>query len=368
MEADSPVRKPVAVSVIVPARNEEACLGTCLRSLVEQETHLSRSDALEIIVVDDGSTDRTRAIAQSFPNVSVMSPPPLPERWSGKTNAVVAGARRATGRWLLFTDADTVHRPASLARALMEVQEHRAALLSYSPRQEVHGVLEKGVMAVIFAELAATYRPSAVSDSTSDAAAANGQYLLIERDAYFAVGGHAAVATTLLEDVALAKLVKQSGYRIRFRYAADAVQTRMYRTFSQLVEGWTKNLALLFPSAPWLACVRAAEFALLVASATVAAMPRAGRPAQFAAGATLAVTAFFFWKRIRRAHFSSDATLLAVIGLPIFSYLLLRSRLSYARGTLTWKGRTYAPVAHNALSRNFGLSPSANKLSGAADL
>ena len=103
-------------------------------------------------------------------------------------------------------------------------------------------------MPVIFAELAATYRPARVSDPESPAAAANGQYILISREAYDAVGGHAAVSGSLLEDVALARAVKASGRRIFFRYGGDAVRTRMYRSFAQLREGWTKNLALLFPS------------------------------------------------------------------------------------------------------------------------
>ena len=137
-------------------------------------------------------------------------------------------------------------------------RQHGAALLSYSPEQEVHGFWEKAVMPVIFAELAATYQPSLVSDPRSPAAAANGQYILIAREAYDAIGGHAAVSGSLLEDVALAKAVKASGRRIFFRFGGDAVRTRMYRSFAQLREGWTKNLALLFPS-PVAACPASAD-------------------------------------------------------------------------------------------------------------
>src|ERR1700730_14925822 len=105
------------VSVIIPARNEEACLGDCLQSLVSQA-----GVPFEIIVVDDHSTDRTREIAQSFSGVRVIDAGPLPEGWIGKNNAVTAGAREARGPWLLFTDADTVHLPGSLARALAEAR------------------------------------------------------------------------------------------------------------------------------------------------------------------------------------------------------------------------------------------------------
>src|SRR5277367_5973292 len=167
------------VSVIVPARNEEASLGACLESLVVQ-TGVS----FEITVVDDGSTDHTRQIAQSFSGVKVVDPGPLPSGWSGKNNALVAGAKEARGKWLLFTDADTVHRTGSLSGSIAEAQRQKAALLSYSPEQEVHGLWEKAVMPVIFAELALTFRPSEVSNPASPAAAANGQYILVSREAY----------------------------------------------------------------------------------------------------------------------------------------------------------------------------------------
>ena len=246
-----------AVSVIVPARNEEACLGACLDSLLAQT-----GVDFEIIVVDDQSTDRTRGIAASRSGVRVIEAGPLAEGCSGKCNAAQSGADVAGGAWLLFTDADTVHLPGSLERSLREAREHQVALLSYSPAQEVHGLIENAVMPVIYAELAATYRPKDVCNPASAVAAANGQYLLIARAAYDAVGGHAALSHTLLEDVALAKAVKRSGRKLRFRFGGDAVRTRMYRTWHDLRDGWTKNLALLFPQTLRLAAIRSIEFLL----------------------------------------------------------------------------------------------------------
>jgi glycosyltransferase involved in cell wall biosynthesis len=330
------------VSVIVPARNEEDCLGTCLASLVEQ-----RGIPCEIIVVDDGSTDRTRAIAQSFPDVRVVDAPALPRDWSGKNNATFAGAAAARGEWLLFTDADTVHLPGSLARSVAEAQRRHADLLSYSPEQEVHGLAEQAVMPVVFAELAVTYRPARVSDPRYSAAAANGQYLLISRAAYDAVGGHQAVATTLLEDVALARAVKQSGRNIFFRYAADAVRTRMYRSFSQLREGWTKNLVLLFPSPGWLAVQRMTEFFLIAGSAASAViLALRGDPGRALFAAILGTALWgLLLRRIRRAHFAWQATLLSLAGLPLFSYLLFRSILAHKKGRISWKGRDYGGTA-----------------------
>jgi glycosyltransferase involved in cell wall biosynthesis len=324
----------VKVSVIVPARNEEACLSACLASLTKQ-TGVS----CEIIVVDDHSTDRTRAIAQSFAGVRVIEADPLPQGWTGKNNAVATGTRATHGEWLLFTDADTVHLPGSLQRSLEEASASGASLLSYSPEQIVTSFWEKAVMPVIFAELAAKYRPAEVSDPKSPAAAANGQYILVTREAYDAVGGHAAVAQSLLEDVDLARVVKQSGRRILFRYGGDAVRTRMYRSFSQLREGWTKNLAILFPSPGRLALWRLLEFALLVASfGLLVVLLKAG---DFRYVVLCLVAPFFTLKRIESAHFSWSANLLAPLGIPLFSYLLWRSKRAHQAGRVSWKGRNY---------------------------
>lgn len=335
-----------AVSVIVPARNEEASLSLCLNSLITQ-TGIS----FEIIVVDDHSTDRTREIASSLSHsparIHVIEAGGLRPGWTGKNNAATAGAKIARGAWLLFTDADTVHLPGSLKRSIDEAERQHAALLSYSPEQIVKSFCEKAIMPVIFADLATSFRPSQVSDPNSAAAAANGQYILISREAYDAVGGHAAIAANLLEDVALARAVKKSGRKIFFRFGGDAVRTRMYRSFSQLREGWTKNLVLLFPSPARLAALRAIEFVLIIASFTisVATILRGHSRPAFAAGLVCVTLYTLFLTRIRRAHFSGDANLLALFGLPLFSYLLLHSARAHAKGNVAWKGRKYSTEA-----------------------
>jgi glycosyltransferase involved in cell wall biosynthesis len=324
------------VSVIIPARNEEACLATCLESLVAQT-----GEAFEIIVVDDHSTDRTREIAESFAgvrvSVRVIEAGPLPQGWTGKNNAVVAGARAARGLWLLFTDADTVHLPGSLARAVKEAQENGADLLSYSPEQIAVTFWEMATLPVVFAELAREYPPSKVSDPNSPAAAANGQYILVKRSAYDAVGGHGAVAGEILEDVALARAVKASGRKIRFRYAADAVRTRMYRNFAQLREGWTKNLAILFPRSGWLA----AKTLMLWAIPWTASVIRCVAKQRWWDTAVIAALLYVVI-RLRRANFDLAMEFLgALFGMPMFAYLLLRSRRAHAKGNVSWKGRTY---------------------------
>jgi len=322
------------VAIIIPARNEEASLQSCLESLTTQ-TGVS----CEIIVVNDDSTDRTREIAGSFPGVRVIDAGPLPAGWTGKNNAVATGARAARGEWLLFTDADTIHLPGSLARALAEANENSVDLLSYSPEQIAVTFWEMAVLPVVFAELARQYPPSKVSDPNSPAAAANGQYILIKREAYDAVGGHAAVASNILEDVALARAVKASGRKIRFRYAADAVRTRMYRSFQQLREGWTKNLALLFPN-PGAVAIKI----LFVWSIPWAAL------LLFSIGwwwSPIIVLSFLWvFTRIKQANFPMRSTLwAAAFGMPMFAYLLLRSKRMHGKGSVSWKGRTYSATS-----------------------
>ncbi len=339
MPAPDPATAQPTISVIVPARDEEASLGACLESLVAQ-TGVS----FEIIVVDDGSTDRTREIAQSFSGVRVVDAGPLPQGWAGKNNAMSVGAKQARGDWLLLTDADTVHSLTSLARGLTQAELRQVQLLSYSPEQEVHGFWQEAVMPVIFAELATTYRPSEVSDPNSPAAAANGQYLLIARETYDFIGGHAAVGGSLLEDVALARAVKSSGRKIFFRYGGDVLRTRMYRNFAQLCEGWTKNLALLFPSPRRLALLRLLEFILILATAGLAFIEgiRGRANAALVMIAAAIVLYALFLVRIRKAHFPWRANAAALLGLPLFAYILQRSELCYKQGAVSWKGRAYS--------------------------
>jgi len=322
------------ISVIIPARNEEACLGQCLQSLATQD-----SVKYEITVVDDNSTDGTREIAESFPGVRVASAGPLPAGWTGKNNALVSGVRQARGAWLLFTDADTVHLPGSLAHALAEAKSNQADLLSYSPQQVAKSFWERAVMPVVFAELAAQYPPQKVRDQGSGVVAANGQYILVRREAYERVGGHAAVASQILEDVALARAFRAAGFRVHFRYGDDLVRARMYRNWGELREGWTKNLALLFPRPAWRATWITGWWAF---SWITFPLGLASIIGGYWKTAFYSASAILLYQRISRAHFSFVTTLLAcVVGPPVFAYLLIRSRHRHRKGEISWKGRQY---------------------------
>jgi glycosyltransferase involved in cell wall biosynthesis len=340
-----PAHAKVTVDVVVPARNEEDCIGRCLQSLTTQE-----GISFQITVVDDGSTDRTRAIAESFPGVRVLTATEPPAGTTGKCNALITGAAGSTAEWLLFTDADTFHYPGSLAASVGEAESHGVALLSYSPEQEMASWWELAVMPVVFAELAGAYPPARVSDPSDPTVAANGQYILVRREVYEALGGHAAVADKILEDVELARIFKVSDHKICFRHGTGLVRTRMYRSFPTMWEGWTKNLALLFRRPLLLAAARALEFlaiAALFCAGLLLIFRGSPTAAPVLAVAAMAYLNFIF--RIRRAHFPWTANMMAFLGLPLFVSLLVRSSLhSERREGLTWKGRKYVRSAPKA--------------------
>ncbi|MGD0128864.1 MAG: glycosyltransferase [Terriglobia bacterium] len=235
---------PGKVSVIVPARNEEANIERVLRSLAGQR------GVREILVVDDSSQDRTAEIAQALkeeiPTLRLLHVDSLPDGWLGKNYAVALAAREAAGDWLLFTDADTEHLPGSLAATLEMAEREGADLFSLSPGQITPTWWEKAVIPLVYVDLARLYKFEDVSDPASPAAAANGQYLLIRREVYERVGGHAAIHDQVLEDVELAKRVKTAGGKVVFMPGAAWVRTRMYSTFGEMWAGWSKNLYLLY--------------------------------------------------------------------------------------------------------------------------
>jgi len=230
--------------VIVPARNEEANIERAVRSLAAQQ------EVREILVVDDNSEDGTWEILEvmkaEMPPLRALRIDSLPEGWLGKTYAASVGAREASGDWLLFADADTEHLPGSLSAVLEGAEREGADLLSLSPGQITPTWWEKAVIPLIYVNLARLYRFEEVSDPTSAAAAANGQYLLIRRGMYARVGGHQAVRNEILEDVELAKRVKSAGGKVLFLPGAAWVRTRMYHTFGEMWAGWSKNLFLLY--------------------------------------------------------------------------------------------------------------------------
>ena len=348
----APEETALELTVIIPARNEQQNLPACLASILSQsEPGFALGLQWEVILVDDASTDDTPRIAaeaaSSHPGVTVFTAPPLDlsvrSGFTGKNAACWLAAQQARGSWLLFTDADTLHETNDLSRSIREAERHHAALLSYSPRQIVTGFWQRTVMPLVFSELASVYPPQKVNDPGDRLAAANGQFLLVQREPYFATGGHRAIGPNILEDVALARNVKRGKNNIRLRYAPEAVAARMYPTTAAMIEGWTKNLALLMPSPIALALWRILDLLLFFGLPICAVTVPIKIPFQWLVFLLLWVrTIFRYYNRTARSNFPFIDVLLSILGIPLFAYLLIRSTIAHRfTKSVTWKGRQY---------------------------
>ncbi len=232
------------VSIVVPARNEEVNIETCVSSLSELDY-----PGFEIFVVDDQSEDRTAQIVEGLSpgnasRLELIHGSPPPEGWFGKPWACWQGARKAKGELLLFTDADTIHDPSLLGQAVMGLRSEGADVYTVLGRQILGSFWERVVQPQFFMLLAARYpragKPKAPHQWKH--AIANGQYLLFTRGAYETSGGHRSVAGEVAEDLRYAQVLVRGGWKLAMR-TADGLRTRMYRSLSDLVEGWSKNVA-----------------------------------------------------------------------------------------------------------------------------
>jgi hypothetical protein len=332
------------VSAIVPARNEEATIAAAVESLATQP------EIREIIVIDDQSTDGTAALLKQlssrYEQLRVLEAKELPGGWVGKNHAASLGAAQAAGDWLLFTDADGVHLPGSTAHALADAAENGAGLVSYSPEQETRLWWEKALIPFVYTRLSHKYSYAEVNRPESPAAAASGQYLLIRREEYVRIGGHAAVRGEVLEDVALARLAKQAGVRLHFASGNGIMRVRMYRTFGAMWQGWTKNLyplmggtpravgRELFRVVPWIPLLVLPLALLHLIWGVLGIALLAGRHAAYAAD-------------LRRNRFPAALALYYLPGVALYAAALLNSEWCYARGSVAWKGRNY-PVSRDS--------------------
>lgn len=232
------------VSVIVPARNEGGKIARCLESLAQQNY-----PQFEVIAIDDRSTDNTGEvideIASRYPNVKSVTSKHAPPGWIGKCNALVNGVKYANGQWFLFTDADTCHTPESLRLAVSYAMRHNAELISFMPVQELGSFWERVVMPVLLGSFLCGDPMNTINDRTNDRAYAYGQYILVRRDVYEAVGGHFSVHDKILDDISFARVVKERGYHIMAADGRLLYKVRMYTDLESLWQGWTKNLFAL---------------------------------------------------------------------------------------------------------------------------
>ena len=335
------------ISAIVPARNEEDNIGACVGSLLEQ------GQGIEIIVAEDSSSDATAGIvskiATAAGNVTLVTVPPLPPGWVGKNHAIHVGVQHATGEWLLFTDADTRLAKRVLRGVVDWAEKEKLDLVSFSPPQQMETWWERAVIPLVYGLLARLYPFVRVNSPTDKLAAANGQFILVRREAYRSIGGHEALRAEILEDVALARRAKQAGFRIWFGSGDGIVTTRMYRKFSAMWEGWTKNVFLLFGSnrsAVWKAATELALRGWLPPLLGLLLL-LAGGPAKWA-GIALVLFSVVEHLRYLRTLKTPDRTRIAALLVPgsfLLFLLLLNSERRYSRNRgVEWKGRRYPAV------------------------
>ena len=262
----------IPVSVIVPARNEVDNIEACVRSILATAYR-----PLEVIVVDDRSTDGTAAIVERMEGVRLVRGAELSSGWFGKQWALVQGYRVARGELLLFVDADTRQHPELIGRAVGVLTTERVALVSVISRQEMVTFWERLVQPHVFVALAARVGDLRRINRTRVEwdAIANGQFILTTRAAYETVGTHQAVKESVVDDMALAQAYVRHHLDIFLTHGEQYMVTRMYRSLAGIVEGWTKNLATGVPLAfPPIPLVRAGR-----ASCHVAAGPAVDRAA-----------------------------------------------------------------------------------------
>jgi chlorobactene glucosyltransferase len=234
------------ISVIVPARNEEANIVRCLRHLLVQNY-----PDYEIIVVNDRSSDRTSAlIAETVQGAKISVKEvrirELPPGWTGKNHAMFIGAKAADSHWLLFTDADTTHKAWSLQTAMAITLERKIDFLTLAPETESRSFWEKTVQPLAVGSLALWFNAVRVNDPDSPFTLANGQYILIRREAYEKIGGSESVKDEVIEDVELAKKMKSAGFCVRFLNGTALYSTRMYSSLRAIKTGWTRIFTYLF--------------------------------------------------------------------------------------------------------------------------
>jgi cellulose synthase/poly-beta-1,6-N-acetylglucosamine synthase-like glycosyltransferase len=331
------------VSAIVPARNEGAVIAACVASL-------DQTEIAEILVIDDQSMDQTativRQLMNSMPKLRLLQTKELPAGWVGKNYAVWLGAREAKSAWLLFTDADALHKKDSAAHALAIAANENAAMVSFSPEQVMQTWYEKALIPCVYCRLASKFSFDEINDPKSPAAAANGQFLLIRKDAYETVGGHASVASEVLEDVALAKLVKSAGYRIWFGSGTEVVRVRMYRSFRAMWQGWKKNLYQLMGGNLQTVMKEIARALLPILVNPILAFPfwlltKSVLTVLVILILGTAAISLAYVKELRRNHFPDGLAIYALPASLLFAAVLGASYLSHKRGKLEWKGREY---------------------------
>lgn len=339
--APEPTRWPL-VSYLVPARNEEAGIRRALSSFCKQDY-----PAFEVVVVNDRSTDRTGPILdelrREFANLTVVDGVDPPTGWLGKPNALQEGLRHARGEWILMTDADAIHAPDSLRRAIAYGVADQAGMVIVRPRHVNGGVMEAILMSgVNFFFFVAT--PMFLVRYSQSPLFATGSpvFNLIRRDALAACGDFACLRQAVVDDLEIGFCIKRAGHRLLVAFAGDRIDHRMYQGARETIKGFGKTTYPTIRHAPWLLPM------YFVMGSTLSLLPYCGLvfgllngyvhlPAAISLVLMHLIFAGIAW-RYREPWYITFCNPLRELG---WLWIFTRSFVVYCRKGLVWRGRSY---------------------------
>jgi len=362
VEPTPPPTKAPLISVCVPARNEERNIRACVEAILAQDY-----SNFEVIVLEDRSTDATPEIlrqlaAHTVPaslreddKLRVIQGADLRKGWAGKPHALFQASTAARGEWLCFVDADTFLSPATLSSCYAKAIETSADMFTIMTFQIMGSFWEKVVMPIVMTALSVGFSPRKVNDPNSKDAIANGQFILIRRSVYDAIGGHESVRDQIVEDKAISEQVKWNGYRLIVANGYSVAKTRMYTSLPEMWEGWTKNIYLGLSDRPSLMLLGGfGAFILLVAALVLPLWPLLGIYWYLHGGGWLAlvviVESLILWTVIiyARARVSIGMGIspwyafTLPLGSAVFATMMFTSAWKVISGKgVNWKGRIY---------------------------
>lgn len=365
VEPTPPPSNAPLISVCIPARNEERNIRACIEAILLQDY-----PNFEVIVLDDRSTDGTRKILQDLliesdsllskqkeqaPSIHILHGADLPSGWAGKPHALFQASAAASGEWLCFVDADTFLSPNTLSACYAKAIQSRADMFTIMTFQILGSFWEKVVMPIVMTALSVGFSPRKVNDPKSKDAIANGQFILIKRVIYDAIGGHESVKAQIVEDKAISEQVKWNGYRLVVANGYSVARTRMYTSLPEMWEGWTKNIYLGLSDRPSLKLLGAfGAFLALVVALILPFWPLLGFVWYLQGGGWLAITvivkSLIFWAIVIYARVQVSTgmgispwyALTLPLGAAVFAAMMLTSTWRVLSGKgITWKGRVY---------------------------
>jgi len=333
---------PPRLSVLVPARNEELRLRPCISTLSDSDFPI-----LEILILDDHSTDGTAALVQQRakgdPRIRLISGQPLPEGWVGKPWACHQLAQQAKGDYLLFVDADTRFSDITLSQAVHLAHEQQSDLLSLWPYLESLSWSERLVIPFVHLFIL-FYLPHWAKGSLRCFGAANGQFVLFRRTAYEKIKGHESVRNHMVEDIAIARNMRAAGFKVlnldgtNPGHSIALVRCRMYTRFSEVWEGFTKNLYPSFDGNFFAFFFFQSVQAVVFLSPFLLLFTPFRGPLVWTEIAIIVALRLSLAHRFRQSYIGA---LLHPFGQLLVLAIAMNSWLQSLRGRLPWKGRLY---------------------------